>query len=95
VPLLSIPVTNTTYFGAIVDEFLSYYQSAVPSYNPLGAIKGHVKNTLTYSGAVNFATFSKYETPSNELNLDGGLVDLGFSILNGEQGLKSVPYTVT
>ncbi len=97
VPYLSIPILNTTYFGPVVDEFLSYYQTAVSkgAYDFTGTITGHVKNTLTYSGSVNLATFAKVETPSNQLNMEGGLVNLGFSILNGEQGLRSVPFTVT
>ncbi len=67
---VAFPVTYDSLASLALD--LSFVQSVVPSYDPLGPITGHTRAVIAYQGTGGVALYSQYETLEGQLDLDGG-----------------------
>jgi hypothetical protein len=93
-PFVCIPVPSV-FFSTLKyltsNQFTTFLQSVTDSYDPVGPITGHVLGNFDLQGCLSASVYGSIET-AKPVSLNGGFLNIGYSVSNTRFNFTAQPY---
>jgi hypothetical protein len=89
----TVPQPNSTSIGAGL--LFMYHQTLFPPENNPSAGVTRFVQSLSWTSNLTLGFFQSFETLSDELSLDGGILPIGLVYKGGQIGLSVAPFYIT